>query len=196
MSFLIYVLGALLLFSSVVMILLRGGSVGGEGGVGGAFGGMGGQSALGVRAGDVFTKITIVVAVIWVISAGVLGITMRTTAAEKKTGTKIELPEGEEVEADADAAPVKEADSKKEADDQDAEPAEATLEADSKRAAEKADGGNEAEADDGAKTDADAAEKEEKADSDSKESPADEKVGEDSSKPEAESEPTDNKESE
>ncbi|HUG92159.1 MAG TPA: preprotein translocase subunit SecG, partial [Planctomycetaceae bacterium] len=40
------------------------------GGLAGAFGGMGGQSAFGTKAGDVFTKITIVMAVIWVLLAG------------------------------------------------------------------------------------------------------------------------------
>jgi preprotein translocase subunit SecG len=40
------------------------------GGLAGAFGGMGGQSAFGTKAGDVFTKITIIMAVIWVLLAG------------------------------------------------------------------------------------------------------------------------------
>ncbi len=47
MSFLIYALGALLLFSSVVMILLVLIQRGRGGGLAGAFGGMGGQSDLG-----------------------------------------------------------------------------------------------------------------------------------------------------
>ena len=33
----------------------------------GAFGGMGGQSAFGTKAGDMFTKITVVVAAVWII---------------------------------------------------------------------------------------------------------------------------------
>ena len=33
----------------------------------GAFGGMGGQSAFGTKAGDTFTKITIVVAAFWIL---------------------------------------------------------------------------------------------------------------------------------
>ena len=64
MGFLIGTLGFLLVFSSLIMILLVLIQRGRGGGLAGAFGGMGGQSALGVRAGDVFTKITVVVAVI------------------------------------------------------------------------------------------------------------------------------------
>src|ERR1041384_3034342 len=39
------------------------------GGLTGALGGMGGQSAFGTKAGDVFTRITIAVAAIWVLRA-------------------------------------------------------------------------------------------------------------------------------
>lgn len=39
------------------------------GGLAGSFGGMGGQSAFGTKAGDIFTRITIVVAVIWILLA-------------------------------------------------------------------------------------------------------------------------------
>ena len=39
------------------------------GGLTGALGGMGGQSAFGTKAGDLFTKITIVVALMWGLSA-------------------------------------------------------------------------------------------------------------------------------
>lgn len=37
------------------------------GGLAGAFGGLGGQSAFGNKAGDVFTRITIVLAVVWMV---------------------------------------------------------------------------------------------------------------------------------
>jgi preprotein translocase subunit SecG len=37
------------------------------GGLAGAFGGMGGQSAFGTKAGDLFTRVTIVVAAVWII---------------------------------------------------------------------------------------------------------------------------------
>ena len=39
------------------------------GGLAGAFGGMGGQSAFGTKAGDIFTRITIAVALIWILLA-------------------------------------------------------------------------------------------------------------------------------
>ncbi len=50
----------------VVILLQRGRG----GGLAGAFGGMGGQSAFGTKAGDVFTRITVVLAVIWIALAG------------------------------------------------------------------------------------------------------------------------------
>lgn len=37
------------------------------GGLAGAFGGLGGQSAFGNKAGDVFTRITIVLAIVWMV---------------------------------------------------------------------------------------------------------------------------------
>jgi preprotein translocase subunit SecG len=62
--------GVLLIF---IILLQRGRG----GGLAGALGGMGGQSAFGTRAGDVFTKITIVLAVVWVVLAGVSGFALR-----------------------------------------------------------------------------------------------------------------------
>jgi preprotein translocase subunit SecG len=55
----------LLSVPSVFMILLILIQRGKGGGLAGAFGGMGGQSAFGTKAGDVFTKITVVTALIW-----------------------------------------------------------------------------------------------------------------------------------
>ncbi|MGC1273513.1 MAG: preprotein translocase subunit SecG [Planctomycetaceae bacterium] len=54
--------GLLLVF---IILLQRGRG----GGLAGAFGGAGGQSALGTKAGDVFTKITVGLAVFWVFLA-------------------------------------------------------------------------------------------------------------------------------
>lgn len=51
-------------FFLVVLILLQRGR---GGGLAGALGGMGGQSAFGSKAGDVFTRITSVVAVVWIV---------------------------------------------------------------------------------------------------------------------------------
>jgi len=64
------------LFLMIVVLLQRGRG----GGLAGAFGGTGGQSAFGTKAGDVFTRITIVVAVIWVVLAGGSGLLMRASS--------------------------------------------------------------------------------------------------------------------
>ena len=88
MSFLIGTLSFLMLAISLFMILLVLIQRGRGGGLAGAFGGMGGQSAFGTRAGDTFTRITIVLAVVWVLLAGGLGMIMRRDAEASKTGNK------------------------------------------------------------------------------------------------------------
>lgn len=62
-----FVLGLLLVLSSLFLILLVLIQRGRGGGLAGAFGGAGGQSAFGTKAGDVFTKITIGVATFWIL---------------------------------------------------------------------------------------------------------------------------------
>src|SRR5258706_11061208 len=57
-----------LMILSVFMVLVILVQRGRGGGLTGALGGMGGQSAFGTKAGDLFTKITIGVAVVWVLS--------------------------------------------------------------------------------------------------------------------------------
>jgi preprotein translocase subunit SecG len=57
----------LLLLSSLFLILLVLVQRGKGGGLAGAFGGSGGQSAFGTKAGDLFTKVTIVVASTWIV---------------------------------------------------------------------------------------------------------------------------------
>ncbi|HEY1602650.1 MAG TPA: preprotein translocase subunit SecG [Pirellulales bacterium] len=57
------------LFLILLVLIQRGRG----GGLAGAFGGMGGQSAFGTKAGDLFTRITIIVAAIWVLLC-VLGV--------------------------------------------------------------------------------------------------------------------------
>jgi preprotein translocase subunit SecG len=56
-------LGLLSVFLVLVILVQRGRG----GGLTGALGGMGGQSAFGTKAGDLFTRITIIVAAIWVV---------------------------------------------------------------------------------------------------------------------------------
>ena len=60
------------IFLIFIVLLQRGRG----GGLAGAFGATGGQSAFGTKAGDVFTRITIGVAVVWVALAGITGYAM------------------------------------------------------------------------------------------------------------------------
>ena len=60
-------LGFLLVFSALFLTALVLIQRGGGGGLAGAFGGAGGQSAFGTKAGDVFTRITVIVAACWIL---------------------------------------------------------------------------------------------------------------------------------
>jgi preprotein translocase subunit SecG len=62
-----WVLGIVLLLTSLFLILLVLIQRGRGGGLAGAFGGMGGQSAFGTKAGDLFTRVTIGVTFFWII---------------------------------------------------------------------------------------------------------------------------------
>jgi preprotein translocase subunit SecG len=59
--------GMLMSVMAVFLILLVMVQRGRGGGLAGAFGGMGGQSAFGTKAGDTFTRVTIVVAAFWIV---------------------------------------------------------------------------------------------------------------------------------
>lgn len=61
-----YVFGIAIFVTSVFLVMLVLVQRGRGGGLVGALGGPGGQSALGTKAGDIFTRITIVVAAIWI----------------------------------------------------------------------------------------------------------------------------------
>ncbi|MGO8752974.1 MAG: preprotein translocase subunit SecG [Thermoguttaceae bacterium] len=63
----VFLLGFLLSIVALFLILLVLIQRGKGGGLAGALGGMGGQSAFGTKAGDLFTKITIVVAAVWIV---------------------------------------------------------------------------------------------------------------------------------
>lgn len=56
-------LGSVAVFLILLVLVQRGRG----GGLAGALGGMGGSSAFGAKAGDVFTKITVVAATIWIL---------------------------------------------------------------------------------------------------------------------------------
>lgn len=60
-------LGILLTFTSFFMIVLVLIQRGRGGGLAGALGGAGGQSAFGTKAGDLFTRITMGVATVWIL---------------------------------------------------------------------------------------------------------------------------------
>jgi len=59
--------GLIMAIMSSFLILLVLVQRGRGGGLAGAFGGMGGQSAFGAKAGDTFTKITVVAATVWIL---------------------------------------------------------------------------------------------------------------------------------
>lgn len=71
-SFAMILLTLLSVLLTLVILIQRGRGAG----LAGAFGG-GGQSAFGTKAGDIFTKITIVLITVWVLLAGVTGKLMR-----------------------------------------------------------------------------------------------------------------------
>src|SRR5258707_11957093 len=60
------ILASLLILASLFMICLVLIQRGKGGGLAGALGGMGGSSAFGAKAGDIFTRITIITASIWI----------------------------------------------------------------------------------------------------------------------------------
>jgi preprotein translocase subunit SecG len=66
------ILNSLVILSSIFMICLILIQRGKGGGLAGAFGGMGGSSAFGTKAGDVFTRVTMVTAVIWMLMLMIL----------------------------------------------------------------------------------------------------------------------------
>ena len=86
MDFLIGILNVLIVLGSlflVCVILIQRGK---GGGLAGAFGGVGGSSAFGTKAGDVFTKITIGVAVGWMLTAMLLVVLMNRHAGSASSG--------------------------------------------------------------------------------------------------------------
>ena len=60
LKFFLFVLAVFL----ILLVLIQRGK---GGGLAGAFGGLGGQSAFGTKAGDLFTRITIGVAAVWIV---------------------------------------------------------------------------------------------------------------------------------
>ena len=74
------------------------------GGLAGAFGGVGGSSAFGTRAGDVFTRITIVTASVWIaLNMGLVVKSNRVTAQAQSTIGGEFLPDSERTGLPGDA---------------------------------------------------------------------------------------------
>lgn len=81
----------LLFLTSLFLILLVLVQRGKGGGLAGALGGVGGYSAFGTRAGDMFTKITIGVAAVWLILA-VVTVKFHASGGSLYTGRKASSP--------------------------------------------------------------------------------------------------------
>lgn len=75
-------LSLLSVFLMMVILVQRGRG----GGLTGALGGMGGQSAFGTKAGDLFTRITVGVAAVWIL------LSMAALKILNKTGTMVAAP--------------------------------------------------------------------------------------------------------
>jgi preprotein translocase subunit SecG len=94
----------------IILVLLQKGK---GGGLAGALGGMGGQSAFGTKAGDMFTKITIGVAAVWILTCVVAAMAARhladeqiTIAAPPQQSQGQQQPPSNEKPASADVAPA------------------------------------------------------------------------------------------
>src|SRR6187551_1534153 len=85
-----FLLMFLLLSTAIFLILLVLVQRGRGGGLAGAFGGMGGQSAFGTKAGDLFTRVTIGVATVWILLC-MLAIRVLNPTAGKPVFDKTEI---------------------------------------------------------------------------------------------------------
>ena len=117
-----YFLTLLGMFVSVLLILVILLQRGRGGGLVGALSGLGGQSAFGTKAGDTFTRITIGIAAVWVVLAGISGQVLRKgtvklrgdveTLPSKDTGLDVKPKPGTAKDAAKDSRDAKEADEK------------------------------------------------------------------------------------
>lgn len=116
-----FIFGTLLSVLAIFLILLVLVQRGRGGGLTGALGGMGGSSAFGAKAGDIFTRITIVVAGIWICVCaaafywanhrgdrlGAAGLSGSTTTQSAPAGPGLQAPASTEETAPAETeAPV------------------------------------------------------------------------------------------
>ena len=104
-----YFLAILLILTSIFLILLVLIQRGRGGGLAGAFGGLGGQSAFGTKAGDLFTRVTIGAAAVWIVLCVVSVKAMRPES--KFTGSPTQQIPGGDTSGTGTAAPSKSAES-------------------------------------------------------------------------------------
>jgi preprotein translocase subunit SecG len=103
-SFVHAVLCTLLFITAVFLILLVLVQRGRGGGLTGALGGMGGQSAFGTKAGDMFTRVTMITAGIWIVLCMA---TIKLLSSQNPWGASTKVRQ----QTSAPATPGKEADS-------------------------------------------------------------------------------------
>ena len=82
------ILFVLSLFMWIIILIQRGRG----GGLIGALGGAGGSSPFGSRAGDKFTRVTLILAVIWIVLNAGLTWALQKEAAGKPAGDRVSTP--------------------------------------------------------------------------------------------------------
>lgn len=113
--------GFLVALFLILLVLVQRGR---GGGLAGAFGGMGGQSAFGTKAGDTFTRITVVVAALWILTcmASIKLVNKSVRADDAPETPTIESRGGAgapgDAEEDEDAAPATDGEMQPDATDQ------------------------------------------------------------------------------
>ena len=78
-----FLLSAMAIFLILLVLVQRGRG----GGLAGALGGMGGSSAFGAKAGDVFTRVTVVAAAIWIVLCIIAANVTPSSESRINTGT-------------------------------------------------------------------------------------------------------------
>ena len=86
MDYLIGLLNVIIVLVSVFLVCIILIQRGKGGGLAGAFGGVGGSSAFGTKAGDIFTRITIGVAIGWMLTLMLLVVLSNTRAGSASSG--------------------------------------------------------------------------------------------------------------
>jgi preprotein translocase subunit SecG len=97
------VLNVVLLLAGIFLILLILIQRGKGGGLAGAFGGSGGSSAFGSRAGDAFTRVTIMTAAVWILLIMIL---IRTTQPAPSSEPSVLLPDAPTKQPSAPPGPA------------------------------------------------------------------------------------------